>query len=45
VTVIRRSNVVISFAGGLLFFGEKKGKLKVAAVVGILCGLVFIGLG
>lgn len=45
VTVIRRSNVVISFAAGILFFGEKKGKLKVAAVAGILCGLIFIGLG
>lgn len=45
VTVIRRSNVVISFAGGILLFGEKKGKLKVLAVAGILCGLIFMGLG
>jgi transporter family protein len=45
VTVIRRSNVVISFAGGLVLFGEYRGKLKMLAIVGILLGLAFMGLG
>lgn len=44
VTVIRRSNVLISFAGGLIFFKEKRTKLKYVAMVGILIGLFFFGL-
>ncbi|MCK9182570.1 MAG: DMT family transporter [Fibrobacteraceae bacterium] len=39
VTVIRRSNVLISFAGGLFFFKEKKTPLKFVAMAGILLGL------
>lgn len=44
VSVIRRSNVLISFAGGLIFFKERKSKLKYLAMAGILTGLFFFGL-
>ena len=44
VTVIRRSNVLISFAGGLIFFKERRSKLKFLAMAGILTGLFFFGL-
>jgi transporter family protein len=44
VSVIRRSNVLISFAGGLFFFKERKSKLKYLAMAGILTGLFFFGL-
>ena len=44
VTVIRRSNVLIGFLGGLIFFHEKRSALKYAAMAGILLGLVCFGL-
>lgn len=40
VTVIRRSNVIVSFLGGLLIFHEKRSLQKTLAVVGILAGLL-----
>lgn len=43
VTVIRRSNVLISFLGGLIFFHEKRSALKYVAMAGILLGLVCFG--
>lgn len=39
VTIIRRANVLISFAGGLLFFHERHSKFKNLAMAGILLGL------
>lgn len=44
VTVIRRSNVVISFAGGILLFKERKTPLKAVAVSGIVIGLLLMAL-
>lgn len=40
VTVIRRSNVIVSFLGGLLIFHEKRSWQKTVAIVGILAGLL-----
>lgn len=45
VTVIRRSNVLISFAGGLLFFRERKSGMKFLAMAGILLGLICFAFG
>lgn len=39
VTVIRRSNVLIGFAGGLLLFHERRSRGKFLAMAGILAGL------
>jgi len=45
VTAIRRTSVLVSFAGGLLWFGERYGWRKALAVAGILLGLSLIILG
>jgi bacterial/archaeal transporter family protein len=39
VTIIRRSNVLISFLGGLLFFHERRSAFKSLAMAAILLGL------
>ena len=39
VTIIRRSNVLISFLGGLFFFHERRSALKNLSMAGILLGL------
>ncbi len=39
VTIIRRSNVLISFLGGLFFFHERRSALKSLSMAGILLGL------
>jgi len=44
VSVVRRASVVISFALGLLVLKESRRLGKVLAVMGILCGLVFMTL-
>lgn len=45
VTAIRRSSVLVSFAGGLWWFGEQDGWRKAPAVAGILAGIALIVLG
>lgn len=40
VTIIRRSNVLISFLGGLFFFHERRSALKNLSMAGILLGLL-----
>jgi transporter family protein len=45
VTAIRRTSVLVSFVGGLLWFGERYGWRKAPAVAGILLGLALIILG
>jgi drug/metabolite transporter (DMT)-like permease len=37
---LRRGNVLVAFAGGLLLFGERSHWQKIAAVLGILAGIV-----
>lgn len=44
VTVIRRSNVIISFLWGIFIMKEQKSKTKYFAFSGILLGLILIGL-
>lgn len=39
VTIIRRSNVLISFLGGLFFFRERRSALKNLSMAGILLGI------
>lgn len=45
ITVLRRSNVFISFIAGILIFRERKSKLKFLALLGIVAGLCLISLG
>lgn len=45
ISLVRRSNVVVSFAAGMLFLGEQKGKTKVFALIAILAGLALLLLG
>jgi drug/metabolite transporter (DMT)-like permease len=42
---LRRGSTLISFAGAILFFHETAGKQKLAAVVGILIGILLTVLG
>jgi len=42
VSVIRRSNVAVSFALGILLLGEKKKKHRILAVILILIGLALM---
>jgi transporter family protein len=45
VASLRRSSLLVAFAGGLLFFGEKNGRQKLPAVLGVLAGAVLTVLG
>jgi transporter family protein len=45
ITVLRRSSVFISFLAGILIFRERKSKLKLVALLGIVVGLCLISLG
>jgi drug/metabolite transporter (DMT)-like permease len=45
VTAIRRTSVVVSFVGGLLWFGERNGLRKAPVIAGILGGVLLIVLG
>ncbi len=40
VSSLRRGSTLVAFAGGLWFFGEKNGREKLPAVLGIVVGLV-----
>ena len=45
VSMIRRSNVLVTFAAGALFFHEKNLKSKVVDLVFVFIGMVFLYLG
>jgi bacterial/archaeal transporter family protein len=45
VTAIRRTSVVVSFVGGLWWFGERNGLRKAPVIAGILGGVLLIVLG
>jgi len=45
VSTIRRGGAVIGFAYGLIFLKEEDPWRKVACMLGILAGLVFLALG
>ena len=45
VTAIRRTSVLVGFAGGLLWLGERNGWKKLPAVLGLLAGVALIVLG
>lgn len=45
ITVLRRSSVFISFLAGILIFRERKSKLKLLALLGVVVGLCLISLG
>jgi transporter family protein len=45
VASLRRGSILIAFAGGLLFFGERHGYQKLPAVLGILAGILLTVLG
>ena len=42
---VRRGSTLLGFAGGLLFFGEKQGRQKLPAVIGIVAGIALTLLG
>src|SRR5579862_577883 len=42
---LRRGNTLVAFAGGLLLFGERSNWQKIAAVLGILAGIVLTVIG
>ena len=42
---LRRGSTLVAFAGGLLLFGEKNGRQKLPAVIGILVGIVLTVMG
>ena len=42
---LRRGSTLVGFAGGLLFFGERNGRQKLPAVIGILVGIALTILG
>ncbi|MFT3784233.1 MAG: DMT family transporter [Nibricoccus sp.] len=39
VSSLRRASTLVAFSGGLLFFGEKNGRKKLPAVLGVLAGI------
>ena len=45
ITVFRRSSVLISFFAGLLLFKERKSKMKLVALLGVILGICLIALG
>ncbi|MGA3006759.1 MAG: DMT family transporter [Opitutaceae bacterium] len=45
VASLRRSSMLVAFTGGLLFFGEKNGRQKLPAVLGVLAGIGLTVLG
>jgi transporter family protein len=45
ITVFRRSSVLISFFAGLVFFKERKSKMKFVALLGVILGICLIALG
>ena len=45
ITVFRRSSVLISFFAGLIFFKERKSKMKFVALLGVILGICLIALG
>jgi bacterial/archaeal transporter family protein len=45
VSSLRRGSVLVTFAGGMLLFGEKHGRAKLPAVIGILVGILITTLG
>lgn len=45
VASLRRGSILVAFAGGLLFFGERHGWRKLPAVLGVLAGIVLTLLG
>ncbi len=45
VASLRRGSLLVAFAGGLLFFGEKNGRQKLPAVIGVLIGIVLTVVG
>jgi bacterial/archaeal transporter family protein len=45
VASLRRGSMLVAFAGGLLFFGEKNGWQKLPAVLGVLIGIVLTVMG
>ena len=42
---VRRGSTLVGFAGGLFFFGEKHGRQKLPAVLGILLGIALAVMG
>lgn len=45
VASLRRASMLVAFAGGLFFFGERNGRRKLPAVLGVLAGIVLTVLG
>ena len=45
VASLRRGSLLVAFAGGLFFFGEKNGRQKLPAVIGVLIGIVLTVMG
>ena len=45
VASLRRGSLLVAFAGGLFFFGEKNGRQKLPAVIGVLIGIVLTVVG
>jgi transporter family protein len=45
ISLIRRSSVLVSFAGGVIFFREKNLKAKVTDLLLIVLGMIFLYLG
>ena len=45
VASLRRASMLVAFAGGLLFFGERNGRQKLPPVLGVLAGIVLTVLG
>jgi drug/metabolite transporter (DMT)-like permease len=45
VSSLRRASMLVGFAGGLLFFGESNSRRKMAAVAGVLLGVVLTVVG
>ena len=42
---LRRASILVAFAGGLLFFGERNGRKKLPAVLGVVAGIALTILG
>jgi transporter family protein len=42
VSLLRRTSVVVSFFGGIVFMKERKGKTKVLALVAVIAGIVLL---
>lgn len=45
VASLRRGSLLVAFAGGIFFFGEKNGRQKLPAVIGVLIGIVLTVVG